>query len=285
MALQRVVAFLDPSSNPNSPGWPLLNILAYLYHTQPAVRSHRVLCWRDAVTPEAGQWRSRFATIVAGAGLAPGTRLSAVGWERNPQGKLAPRMADLGASMDPLRLADQALGLNLKLMRWRILPELNLDVVADTSCLLLGAGTLGCYVARTLMAWGVKKISFVDSARVSFSNPVRQPLFEFEDCLHGGKPKAECAAERLKKIYPGVDSKGYSMMIPMPGHPVPKELLEQTKKEVARLERLIDEHDVVFLLMDSRESRWLPSVIAASKRKVRSPPLPPSLTLSVNVLA
>jgi hypothetical protein len=39
---------------------------------------------------------------------------------------------------------------------------------------------------------------------VSFSNPVRQPLFEFEDCLDGGKPKAECAADRLKKIFPGV---------------------------------------------------------------------------------
>ena len=50
----------------------------------------------------------------------------------------------------------------------------------------------------------MRKITFVDSARVSFSNPVRQPLFEYEDCLNGGKPKAECAADRLKKIFPGV---------------------------------------------------------------------------------
>ena len=50
------------------------------------------------------------------------------------------------------RLADQAVDLNLKLMRWRIMPALQLDKVAATRCLLLGAGTLGCYVARALMA-------------------------------------------------------------------------------------------------------------------------------------
>jgi hypothetical protein len=49
------------------------------------------------------------------------------------------------------RLADQAVDLNLKLMRWRILPALDLEKIAQTRCLLLGAGTLGCYVARTLM--------------------------------------------------------------------------------------------------------------------------------------
>lgn len=53
--------------------------------------------------------------------------------------------------MDPVRLADQAVDLNLQLMRWRILPELDLDKVKHTKCLVLGAGTLGCYVSRTLM--------------------------------------------------------------------------------------------------------------------------------------
>lgn len=36
-------------------------------------------------------------------------------------------------------------------MRWRILPALDLEKVANTRYLLLGAGTLGCYIARTLM--------------------------------------------------------------------------------------------------------------------------------------
>lgn len=49
------------------------------------------------------------------------------------------------------RLASQAVDLNLKLMRWRILPSLNLEKISETKCLLLGAGTLGCYVSRVLL--------------------------------------------------------------------------------------------------------------------------------------
>lgn len=74
------------------------------------------------------------------------------------QGKLGARLADLAPMMDPSRLADQAVDLNLKLMRWRILPSLDLDKVASTRCLLLGAGTLGCYVARVLMVGNLDRI-------------------------------------------------------------------------------------------------------------------------------
>lgn len=52
--------------------------------------------------------------------------------------------------------------------------------------------------------WGVRTITLVDNGRVSYSNPVRQSLFQFEDCVKGGKPKAEAAAEAMKKIFPGV---------------------------------------------------------------------------------
>ena len=48
-------------------------------------------------------------------------------------------------------LADQAVDLNLKLMKWRIAPDLMLEKIKETKCLLLGAGTLGSYVARNLL--------------------------------------------------------------------------------------------------------------------------------------
>lgn len=37
--------------------------------------------------------------------------------------------------------------------------------------------------------------------------------------------------------------------------------------DVEILEKLIDETDVVFLMTDTRESRWLPTLIATSKHK------------------
>lgn len=54
----------------------------------------------------------------------------------------------------------------------------------------------------------------------------------------------------------------------MPGHPIPPASIEKVRKDYEQLEGLIDSHDVVFLGMDSRESRWLPTVMGAAKGKV-----------------
>ncbi|KAJ8302117.1 hypothetical protein KUTeg_021104 [Tegillarca granosa] len=191
-----------------------------------------------------------------------------VGWEKNERSKLGPRMVNLSASMDPTRLAESAVDLNLKLMRWRLLPELNLDKISQTKCLLLGAGTLGCNVARCLMGWGVRHLTLVDNGRVSYSNPVRQSLFVFEDCMNGGRLKAEAAAESLKKIFPGVNATGLNISLPMPGHPVSDGALEMVKSDVQKLDDLVQSHDAIFLLLDTRESRWLPTLMAAAKQKI-----------------
>ena len=63
-----------------------------------------------------------------------------------------------------------------------------------------------CYKLYPLQGWGVRTITFVDSGWISFSNPVRQSLFEFEDCKGRSKRKAETAAKALKRIFPGVVS-------------------------------------------------------------------------------
>uniref|UniRef100_A0A3Q3J1I1 Ubiquitin-like modifier-activating enzyme ATG7 n=1 Tax=Monopterus albus TaxID=43700 RepID=A0A3Q3J1I1_MONAL len=252
------VGVYDPCTLSQYPGWPLRNLLVLLANRWGSKLDQvEVLCFRDRTLQ--GR-RSIQHSVIFQVKLPKLSKNSvcpkSVGWEKNPKGAMGPRMVNLSECMDPKRLAESSVDLNLKLMRWRLVPSLDLDKVVSTKCLLLGAGTLGCNVARTLMGWGVRRITFVDNAKISYSNPVRQPLYEFEDCLGGGKAKAMAAVDRLTKIFPGVNAEGYNMSIPMPGHPVNFS------------EKLISEHDVVFLLMDTRESRWLPTVIAASKRKL-----------------
>jgi len=175
---------------------------------------------------------------------------------------------DLSAQMDPHALAEASVDLNLRLMRWRLMPSLQTEQVAATRCLLMGAGTLGCAVARNLIGWGVRHITFVDSGAVSYSNPVRQTLFNFEDCLEGGKPKAQAAADALTRIFPSVRASAHRIGIPMPGHAVGAAETDKVKAECEQLASLVREHDVVFLLTDTRESRWLPSLLAAHHGKI-----------------
>ena len=50
----------------------------------------------------------------------------------------------------------------------------------------------------------------------------------------------------------------------MPGHFTS----EKTMQEIAKLQELIQACDAVFLLTDSRESRWLPTVLGNHYKKV-----------------
>ena len=274
----RFICFVDPSTYSHNPGWMLRNLLV-LVKQRWKLDKVQILCYRDThlkrdqshstilnlhSTSSTSSEQTTRTDSSENADLSSMPKVT--GWERDDSNRLRNRMVDLAAYMDPSRLADQAVDLNLKLIKWRIAPSLDLDVVKNTSCLLLGAGTLGSYVARNLMGWGVRKITFVDNGTVSFSNPVRQPLFDFKDCLDGGAKKAYRAAEALAEIYPGVDANGHVMSVPMAGHQITDERTVQA--EYDKLRALIEQHDAIFLLMDTRESRWLPTVMGKSARKI-----------------
>jgi len=213
------IGVYDPCNLAQHPGWPLRNLLVLAAHRwSSSFQSVEVLCFRDRTMQGVRDIAHSiiFEVKLPEMAFSPDCP-KAVGWEKNQKGGMGPRMVNLSECMDPKRLAESSVDLNLKLMCWRLAPTLDLDKVVSVKCLLLGAGTLGCNVARTLM-----------------------------------------------------NARGFNMSIPMPGHPVnfSSVTLEQARRDVEQLEQLIESHDVVFLLMDTRESRWLPAVIAASKRKL-----------------
>lgn len=294
-------AFLDPTSSgittsnrndldPVPVGWTLRNLVAYLtLKLGIEGRSIQVISYRPGLIRRIDH-QSTFAPedIYGDSSLLlhiqmptkddylwpsktnPNQqRYTCMGWELNARSKPGPRSINLAPLLSPTHLAEQATDLNLKLMKWRMIPNLNLDYLKNMNVLLLGAGTLGCSVARTLLGWGVRKFTFVDNGKVSYSNPVRQNLFEVKDCEGGGKDKALAAAEALKRIAgPTIESEGYVVTIPMPGHAFSAKEEESVRRDTEQLQTLIDKADVVFLLTDTRESRWLPTVMARKSDKM-----------------
>lgn len=175
---------------------------------------------------------------------------------------------DLKQMFNPYNLAESAVDLNINLMKWRMAPGLNLEIIKKTKFLLIGAGTLGCHVSRCLIGWGVRNITFVDCGKVSYSNPVRQSLYTFKDSTQENPNKAILAAQKLKEIFPSVNSEGYNLQIPLPGRTlIGVNAEENFLKSINQLEKLIEEHDIIFLLTDSRESRWFPTLISKKLNK------------------
>jgi ubiquitin-like modifier-activating enzyme ATG7 len=270
------LAFSDPSNDQCHPGWPLRNflLLAAVSLPQSFCRVN-ILCVREGKNGRVSPERSLLLKDVELPILPDAWYMEfpgdpAVGWEADDQGKQRSRSVDLGSLMNPLALAEQALSLNLKLMKWRAAPSLNIDAMAATRCLLIGAGTLGSAVARTLLAWGIKKITLVDSSTISYSNPPRQWLYDHEDSK-AAKPKAKAAAEALKRILPSLDTTGISLSVPMPGHAPGsgnKNQEEAIHQAMEELGALILDHDAIFLLTDTRESRWLPTLLATAHDKI-----------------
>ncbi|CAH0479024.1 unnamed protein product [Peronospora belbahrii] len=246
--VETIFGYVDPCPLKTNPGWPLRNFLALLTalptEKVDCSRSMKIISFREHVhqfteVPDDFVWKNSVVfevrsnqTFMANGRSRQDVRV--IGWEANAHGKMGPRIMELGSILDPIQLANTSVDLNLKLMRWRQLPSLDLDLLVQTKCLLLGAGTLGCYTARNV-----------------------------------GKPKGECAARALKRIFPLVNAQAVHLTIPMAGHALSSpQLIEDAKTGLETLEQLIASHDVVFLGTDSRESRWLPTVIATSQKKL-----------------
>lgn len=288
----RATANADSNNKEVPPmGWPLRNLLAYLsIHLNLGGTTIQMMSFRpnrlhrlaDDTIPSASTNSNHIRLQMTvpskedysfppkdnSVGDNPYDNYKVVGWELNARGKPGPRWVNLKPLLDKNHLAIQAADLNLKLMKWRMIPNLDVHKLQSTKILLVGAGTLGCSVARTLMGWGIRDFTILDYGTVSYSNPVRQNLFTLEDCHHNngqGKPKAQAAADALKTIAADVKSRGIHLSIPMPGH---SESLETVQESVAQLDTLVQEADAIFLLTDTRESRWLPTVMAAAHDKI-----------------
>lgn len=121
-----ILCFADPSNLPEQPGWPLRNLLMLAQqHPDLAGRALTVVGVRET---RGRADPSRFVTRTVQLGAAGGG-WKPLGWVANDAGRMGPRLADLGPTFSPLALADQAAALNLRLMRWREAPELQLEAI------------------------------------------------------------------------------------------------------------------------------------------------------------
>ncbi|KAM0684141.1 Autophagy protein 7 [Mitosporidium daphniae] len=156
------------------------------------------------------------------------------GWQTESNGLVKEFAVNFSDYCNPMDILKSSLSLNLNLMKWRVLPDLNLERLSSQRVLICGAGTLGCNIARALLS-----------------------LYSYSTTM-GSSNKAEMAAQSLTMIYPLVNSKGIVMNIPTLGQ------CTVSQNEIQELEAFVVDADVLFLVTDTRESRWLPSVLGGA---------------------
>jgi ubiquitin-like modifier-activating enzyme ATG7 len=142
--------FADPCEFVNA-GWVLRNFVAFLVHWCPKLRSKKIKVMSVRIAKASLIESSLIYEIIMPETDIDVSNMKWIGWERNEQGNYGPKLAAMANTMDPIKQAENSVNLNLKLMKWRLLPNLDLEIIAKTRCLLIGAGTLGCGVARSLL--------------------------------------------------------------------------------------------------------------------------------------
>ena len=103
--------------------------------------------------------------------------------------------------------------------------------------LVVGAGGLGCPALQYLAAAGVGTLGVMDFDVVEVSNLQRQILFTIADI---GKPKATCAAEKLKALNPHILIKAIN-----------------EKLTVKNIRRVVEEFDIIVDGTDNFMTRYL----------------------------
>lgn len=153
-----MLCIVDPCSSYSHVGWPLRNILSFIVsclrtRLNSNRQNFRILSYREDTRSNSCHHSCILDLVLplcSELNVAP--ELHRTFFERNHEtNKLSPRFVDLSRLMNPLKLAESAADLNLKLMLWRRVPSLQLARLQSTKCLLFGAGTLGCHVARLLI--------------------------------------------------------------------------------------------------------------------------------------
>lgn len=225
--------------------WNIRNFLAFLSITNDNIGEEKTFC--NIMCKTSSNKKMLFKFDIPKYSYE---KFRIIGWEKQ-------KICDLSSLLDISKIVSQANDLNLKLMKWKMWETLDTEKISNTRCLLLGAGTLGCSIARLLLGWGFTNLSFVDNGVVSYSNPNRQSLYDIDDCT---KFKANVIVEKLLKINPSLTNcKGYVSTIPCPDHSILDE--QKSFEDFKMLESLIANNDIIFTLTDDRESRWLPVVI------------------------
>lgn len=88
--------------------------------------------------------------------------------------------------------------------RSRRISWMDLDAIAGSHCLVVGAGALGNEVVKNLVLSGVRRITLVDMDEVVRSNLNRCVFFREEDAGRRAS-KAETVAQRARDLYQGIE--------------------------------------------------------------------------------
>jgi hypothetical protein len=144
------------NSSSTQQGQSLQNLLSFLslHSLLPASSVIRVLSYRRPPS------QTEILSLVPLDSTPPKQLLSR--WEHDFSGRRVPRRHNLSTLLDPTIRIKEARDLNNNLMKWRVASGIDLDIIKSANIVVLGMGTLGCGVVRTLMVilisilWGLR---------------------------------------------------------------------------------------------------------------------------------